>query len=150
MRKFVSKTERVYLYSVACFTSLLCLANLLYKGIHPIHYPAPYGIYDLARPSFLPLFQLVLIPLPLLLLRPGRFILPAILNLVALVPAYFEFGGAYSALLANFESLNGYNSLRILLLIANPFEYATFALANLLFVWICSIVIRSFTATDVT
>lgn len=149
MTKFLSKTERVYLVSVAVFTSFLCIVNLSIKAVYPILYPPAFEIYAIARASLFPLFHLLLIPLPLFLFRASRFIVPGIFIIVALVPAYVEFGWGYSALVHNFESVKDYNSLRLLLMIANPLDYATFVLGNILFVWICSIVIRSFTAPEV-
>ncbi len=149
MTNFLSKTERAYLVSVAAFTSLLCIVNFSIKVIHPILYPLPFGIYDMSRASLFPLFHLLLIPLPLLLFRGRRFIVPGVFILVTLVPAYMEFGRGYSALLSNRGSLQGHRSLELLLMIANPLDYAIFVLGNILCVWICSIIIRSFTAPTV-
>jgi len=150
MSDFLSKSERVYLVSVAAFTSLLCIANFSFKIIYPILYPLPFELYDMAPASLFNLSQLLLIALPLLLFRASRFIVPGVFIVVALAPAYIQFGRGYSALLSNFESLKGYSSLELLLMIANPLDYATFILSNILGIWICSIVIRSFTAPKVT
>jgi hypothetical protein len=68
---------------------------------------------------------------------------------VALLPAYLEFAWNYRALIDNhLLYTEGYTSLTLLLMIANPLDYLTFALGNLLLVWLCALVIRGF-ALDV-
>ena len=114
-----------------------------------ILYPPPFGIYDMAGASLFNLFQLLLIPFPLLLFRASRFIVAGVFLVFTLVPGYMEFGRGYSALLSNFGSLKGLSSLELLRMIANPLDYAIFILGNILCIWICSIVIRSSTTPEV-
>ena len=145
MAFIVSKTEKTYLAICACFVSLLSLCNIAVVMIYPILYPPPFEIYEMARSSLFPPFRFLILFIPFTLVWPRRFFLPTLYTLIALLPAYIEFVWKYHALTANYEYFKDDSALRILLLIANPGDYITFVLSNLIFLWIGSIFVRNFT-----
>lgn len=147
MNGIISKTERAYLVSASVVIAILSVVNIVTAVVTPILYPPPFVIYDMSRASLFPLFRLLIIFVPLFLFWGKRFFIPLTYTLVALLPAYLEFFRDYQALIADFESYETYNSIRILLMIANPLDYTTFVLSNMILIWLATIVIRSFTVS---
>lgn len=146
--QFISKTERMYLTLFAFFISAASLANIATVVLHAKYDPPPFEIYDMSRASAIPMGRLLALFLPPFIFWGKRYFAAVVYTLLVLLPFAYELGQAYYFFFHNSDSLREFSFLEVLFMIANPIDYLTFFLANILFIWLCSAVVRSFTYTS--
>ena len=146
---FISRTERVYLVLLGAAISIVNIINLLVVLLDKVYNPPPFGIYDMARASLYPTGRFLSIFIVLFLLFAKRYLVSLGWTTLCLLPFLYEFISAYRIIYHDVDFLYKTPALQIVRMVANPLDYLTFILLVILFVWLASAVVRSFTMKTV-
>ena len=141
----ITRTERAYLVLFGGFISLMNATNLLIVILEKVYNPPPFGIYDMARASQFPTGRFLSLFIVAFVVFGKRYIVALTYTLLCLMPFTYEFAKAYQFIYYDIDFVNQTPTLAILRMIANPLDYLGFLLLILLFLWVTTVVVRSFT-----
>ena len=141
----ITRTERAYLVLFGGFISLMNATNLLIVILEKVYNPPPFGIYDMARASQFPAGRFLSLFIVAFVVFGKRYIVALTYTLLCLMPFTYEFAKAYQFIYYDIDFVNQTPTLAILRMIANPLDYLGFLLLILLFLWVTTVVVRSFT-----
>jgi hypothetical protein len=142
---FISKTERVYLVLFGGAISLVNATNLLIVWLEKIYNPPPFGIYEISRASQYPTGRLLSMFIVVILVFAKRYFVSLGWTTLCLIPFLYQFVTAYRVIYHEGDFLYRTPGLQVLSMIANPLDYLAFFMLVMLFVWLVSVVVRSYT-----
>ncbi len=78
---YISEKEHKFLLIVSFISFILAFSNLLYQIVESFYKPNSFGLYDISRPSSLPLFNLLTLFIFIALYKSKKFIISFLLTL---------------------------------------------------------------------
>jgi hypothetical protein len=144
----ITKTERVYLILFSGFISLVNSLNLLIVLLEKVYNPPPFEVYVFERASQFPVGRFLSFFILAFVVFGRRHIAALAWTLLCLLPFTYEFAKAYQFIYYDIDFTNQTPALAVFRMIANPLDYLGFLLLILLFVWLTTVVVRSYTLKE--